>query len=162
MFASAECVLAIGIDAAQTTLANLSRDGSLSRASHAAYRIGIDQLHRAKRPDLAGAWRLVRVQLLEPVYDAGSMSIGMRWEAIGANGALFPALDADITLSRENNGCARLALTGCYRPPLARPGACSGKAVLHNVAEITLRSMVINLAASFEGAVAEGALPARQ
>jgi hypothetical protein len=156
MFASVERVLCIGIDAARERLANLAQDGFLSEASNAAYLSGMGHLRRASQPgELAGTSHLERVQVLEPLYGPGVMDIVIRWEAIDATGALFPVLDADITLSAENGRCARLALTGCYRSVSGRPGACADNSILRNVAGITLQSAVTSLAASLERAEAD-------
>lgn len=148
MFATAQRVLTIGIDAAQTRLATLAEDGSLSEASRAAYRRGMDHLRAAGRPgDRADTSPLARVQVLDPVYVGDRITIGMRWEANGVTGASFPVLDADITLSAEGNECTRLALTGCYRPPVDWLSAIPDKMILRNMAEITLRSAVMSLTA---------------
>jgi hypothetical protein len=45
------------------------------------------------------AGKLVRVRFLDPVYRGDVMSTGLRWEATGPAGSLFPMLDADITIS---------------------------------------------------------------
>ena len=37
-----------------------------------------------------GASRLVRVQVVDPVYRDGAMTLGVRWEAVGVTGGLFP------------------------------------------------------------------------
>jgi hypothetical protein len=151
MFASAERVLSIGIDAAQTRLAKLAQDDSLSEASRAAYLTGTDHLRRGGRPgDPAGPSRLVRVQVMEPLYTVDAVTMGMRWEASGVSDASFPVLDADITLRAEGSNCTRLALTGCYRAPFGSLGTCPDKTVLRNMAEVTLRSAVMGLAAFLE------------
>jgi hypothetical protein len=51
------------------------------------------------------------------------MTVPLRWEATGAAGGLFPALDADLILTAEGQDKTLIALTGCYRPPLGRLGA---------------------------------------
>jgi len=151
MFASAERVLGIGIDAAQTRLAKLAQDDSLSEASRAAYLTGTDHLRQGGRPgDPAGTSRLVRVQVLDPLYTVDAMTMGMRWEASGVSDTSFPVLDADITLRAEGSNCTRLSLTGCYRAPFGWLSTCTDKTILHNMAEITLRSAVMGLAAFLE------------
>jgi dienelactone hydrolase len=47
----------------------------------------------------------------------------MRWEATGVTGRLFPALDADITLTAEGDQATAVTLTGVYRSPLGALGA---------------------------------------
>ena len=45
------------------------------------------------------AAKLVRVRVLDPVYRGDVMTVGLRWEATGPAGGLFPVLDADIAIS---------------------------------------------------------------
>ena len=51
------------------------------------------------------------------------VTMGMRWEALGVTGGLFPVLDADIGLTAEGEEGTRMTLNGVYRPPLAALGA---------------------------------------
>jgi hypothetical protein len=74
------------------------------------------------------------------------MSVGLRWEAAGAAGSLFPVLDATITISPAGRSTARLALAGCYRPPLGHLGAALDTAVLHRVATATISSLLRSVA----------------
>lgn len=60
--------------------------------------------------------KLVQVSFLDPIYRDDTMSVGLRWEAAGTTGSLFPVLDATITICPEREQAARLALAGCYRP----------------------------------------------
>jgi len=77
------------------------------------------------------------------------MTVGLRWEATGPAGSLFPVLDADISISPAEEQSApaagqsaRLALRGTYRPPLGRLGAGLDQAVLHRVATATMRALL--------------------
>jgi hypothetical protein len=154
MFVSAERVLRVAIGTAQARLTKLVRDGSLGETSLSAYRGGVDMLRVGPLGGLPGASRLVQVQVLDPVCRDDAMTMGMRWEATGATGGLFPVLDADITLSPEGSWLTRLAITGCYRPPFGGLGATMDRVLMHTVAEHTLRSAVKSLATYLEGAVA--------
>jgi hypothetical protein len=60
--------------------------------------------------------------------------VGVRFEPVGVNGALFPVLDADIKLSAEGSQGTRVALTGCYRPPFGALGARLDRMLMHTVA----------------------------
>jgi hypothetical protein len=152
MFASAECVLGIGTDAAQARLASLARDGSLGDASCAAYWSGIRLLMRVTPPGgLTAMSRLAGIRVLDPVYGVGAMTIGMRWEAIDATGGMFPVLDADMVLSPEHGRRTRLALTGCFRAPFGGLDVPLDRTLLQSVAEFILRSAVASIAASLEG-----------
>jgi hypothetical protein len=91
VFVSGEKAFDVSIGVAQLRLANLAQGGRLKAASKVAYQGGIDHLVRAGPfGDLPGASRLVRVQFVDPVYRDGSMTVGLRWEAIGMAGGLFP------------------------------------------------------------------------
>ena len=47
--------------------------------------------------------RLVKVQFRHLVTHEDSAVWALRWEVTGKTGALFPVLDADITLTRAGN-----------------------------------------------------------
>jgi hypothetical protein len=147
MFVADEIMLDIGFPAAQARLVNLARRGGLSGASKAAY---TDELSAVIRVgpfgDAAGASRLVRVRFLDPVCRGDVMTLALRWEATGVTGALFPVLDADITLTPAGQQATRLALAGSYRAPLSGLGAGLDKAILNRVATATIRALLRNVA----------------
>lgn len=153
MFVTQELTIGIGPDEAQARFANLIRERWLAETSEAAYGEGASGLLRVGPVRLTG--RLVRVTALEPVYRAGAMNVGLRWEATGATGGLFPVLDATLTISpaaqpATGAGAAssRLILAGSYRPPLGRLGAGLDTALLHRVANATVRSLLRDAAAA--------------
>jgi hypothetical protein len=150
MFVSAGQALDVSIGVAQSRLAGIVRDGSLTQSSQQAYLGGMDHLLRVgPLGDRPGTSRIVRVQLLDPVYRHGAMTVGMRWEAVGVAATLFPVLDADIRLTAGSQGRGtRLEITGCYRPPLGALGAGLDRMVMNRVAELTVRAVLTSLAAS--------------
>jgi hypothetical protein len=160
MFVADEIVLDIGFPAAQTRLVNLARRGGLSGASRAAY---ADELSAVIRVgpfgDAAGASKLVRVRFLDPVCRGDVMTLALRWEATGVTSALFPVLDADITLTPAGRQSTRLALAGSYRAPLGGLGAGLDKAILHRVATATIRALLRNVA---DGLASPGTTAARR
>jgi hypothetical protein len=147
MFVAHELVLDVGLRAAQARLANLARGPGLSGSSQAAYDGGLAGLSRVgPLGDIPGASKLVRVRLLDPVYRGESMRLGLRWEAAGVTGALFPALDADISLTPAGAQRTRLALVGVYRAPLGRFGAGLDRVILNQVAAATIRVLLQSVA----------------
>jgi len=147
MFATHELELGVSCPAAQARLVNLAYGNGLSGASRDAYEGGFAPLIRVgPLGDVPGASKLVRVRFLDPVYRGGAMTLGLRWEATGMSGGLFPVLDADLTLTPAGEHTTRLALTGSYRPPLGRLGAGLDRAILHQAATATIRSLVHNIA----------------
>jgi hypothetical protein len=157
VFASAEQVIDVRLSAAQVRLARLLYGGWLSQASDEAYRRSADDALRVgpfgDRPVTS---RLVRVRFTDPAYRDHEMRIGLRWEAVGVTGGLFPALDADIIL-RAIGERTRVGLTGTYRPPLGTLGAGLDRLVLRNVAAATISAFLNQLTSALEdGLVVDG------
>ncbi len=152
MFLSDQRTVTVGIGAARGRLADLVQDGWLGEASEAVYRGGIDHLLRVGPfGDLPGVSRQVRIQFLDPVDRDDSVTVGMRWEAIGVTGGLFPVLDANIRLTAEADEGTRMTLAAVYRPPFGALGAGLDRVLLHRVAMATIHSLMTNLASALEG-----------
>ena len=145
MFVAQELTVGTGFRTAQAHFANLMYGTWLAEASQAAYDGALTGLLRVG-PAGPVAAKLVRVSFLDPVYRGDVLTVGMRWEATGAAGALFPVLDANITISPAGDHTARLSLAGSYRPPLGRLGAGLDRGVMHQVAAATMRSLLRNVA----------------
>ena len=157
MFVTEERVLALGFGVASARLARLVDGGGLRGASETAYEGGAEYLMRVgPLGDTRGVSRLVRVRTMPPLYRDGVMVVGMRWEASGVTGGLFPVLDADIRLSAHGPARSRIALTGAYRPPFGPLGASLDKLLLGTVATATVRTMLAQLAAALD----DGTVPA--
>ena len=146
MFVASDRSLDIPCAAARARLVNLVRSEAFSQASHAAYQRGLEAVIRVgPLGDLPGASKLVRVRLLDPVDHGDATTMGMRWEATGAASSLFPVLDADITVEPDGEDRTRLALAGTYRAPFGRLGAGLDRAILHRVADATLRALLADI-----------------
>jgi hypothetical protein len=151
MFLSDQRVLTVSIGAARARLANLVDGGWLGGASRAVYQEGMDHLVRVGPVGgLPGVSRLVRVQFLDPVDRGDSVTRGMRWEAIGVTGGLFPVLDANITLTTEGEKSTLMTLTAVYRPALGALGAGLDRVLLHRVAAATVHSLMTSMARALE------------
>lgn len=147
MFIHEELALKVGFGQAQARLANLTQDGWLCDVSERAYENGMTGLMRVgPLGDLPGMSKLVQVYVREPVVRAASAVLTLRWEATGPGGGLFPALDADITLTPDGDSASTLTLDGSYRPPLAGLGAGLDKTLLRPVAGATIRSLLTRMA----------------
>jgi hypothetical protein len=152
MFVSDQRLCPVGIGAARARLVNLAHGGWLGGASAAAYRDGLDQLlWVGPFGEVPGLSRLVQAHFLDPVERDGSVTVGMRWEATGVTGRLFPALDADITLTAEGDQATAVTLTGVYRSPLGALGAGLDRALLHHVATATVSSLLTRMGKALEG-----------
>jgi hypothetical protein len=156
MFVCEERVLAVSFAAASARLANLADGGWLREVSENVYHGGVEYLMRVGPVGaVPGASRLVRVRFTEPAYREGEVTMGLRWEATGVTGGLFPALDADIRLTATGNQGTRVTLAGSYRPPLGALGTGLDRLLLRSVATATIRTLLTRVAAVLAGAPAE-------
>ena len=162
MFVTQELTVGTGLRQAQARFTNLLHGAWLAEASTAAYDGAVTGLLRVGPAGFAAA-KLVRVSLLDPVYRDEVMTIGLRWEATGPAGGLFPVLDANISIlpgqdegTADGRQTARLALTGSYRPPLGRLGAALDQVALHRVATATIRALLQDVAAALTGLAPAG------
>ncbi len=143
MFVRDEVRLDLGFPAAQARLASLASSGFLLRASDSAYGEGTTGLTRVgPLGSVRGMSKLVEVRYRDLVADQDSARLPFRWEATGPGGALFPALDADITLTPDGEHATVLNVTGVYRPPAGALGAGLDRAILCRVADATIRAFV--------------------
>jgi hypothetical protein len=152
MFIAQAVTIDVDCRAAQARFTNLLHGNWLAGVSEAAYDGALTGLLRVGPAGPAAA-KLVRVRFLDPAYRGGAMTVGLRWEATGPAGGLFPVLDADIVISPGGEEgtpaaeqSARLAVTGAYRPPLGRLGAGLDQVVLRGVAAATTRRLLGSLA----------------
>ncbi len=156
MFLAEEVIVGTGFRQAQARFVSLLHGNWLARASEAAYGETVTGLLRVG-PAGGVATKLVQVSFLDPIYRDDTMSVGLRWEAAGTAGSMFPVLDATITIGPAGQETARaigpagqetarLALAGSYRPPLGRLGAALDTALLHAVATATIRHLVRGMA----------------
>jgi hypothetical protein len=146
MFLAEDVVVGTGSRQAQARFVSLLHGNWLAKASQDAYGETVTGLLRVGPAGNVAA-KLVQVSFLDPIYRDGTMSVGLRWEAAGSTGGMFPVLDATITIGpEEEEDTARLALAGSYRPPLGRLGAALDTALPHAVATATVRHLVRGMA----------------
>lgn len=155
VFVQAEVLVDAAFSAAAAGLTRLAGGGWLAEASEGAYESSLVGLARVGPfGDVRGMSKLVQVYARDVQIRDGRAVLTLRWEATGPTGGLFPALDADITLTPAGDGQSRLTLDGAYRPPFAALGASLDKLVLHRVATPTAKSLLSQLAAAVTAAMA--------
>jgi hypothetical protein len=93
--------------------------------------------------------RAVRVTLGACRERGRGLAAAIRWEEAELP-ALFPVLDGDLELTPLGPDQCRLILSASYLPPLGELGRRLDRALLHRVAESTVRSFLLRLAASLE------------
>jgi hypothetical protein len=85
--------------------------------------------------------RRVAVRLGEPVRFPSMTSLPLTWEPLGLEG-LLPRLEADIEIGPLGEDRTQLAVSALYRPPLGAVGRAADRALLHRVAEATLKDFL--------------------
>ena len=88
------------------------------------------------------------------------LQLTLRWESTGPGGRLFPALDADITLTPAGEHATLLGLAGSCRPPPGSLGAGLDRAILHRVAAATIRAFISRVADSIDTGPSRARTPA--
>jgi hypothetical protein len=144
LFVGDHILMDVGLDSAWRQLERLAHDGVLLSASEHAYGEGITGLVETGGL-AAGMSRLVGVQPGDLLETEGCVRLWLRWEAIGSDGTLFPALDADLTLSPAGENTTMLTLAGVYRLP-EHAGAGLDPGILRCFAAITIDSFIARLA----------------
>jgi hypothetical protein len=148
MFADQAVTLDVGFPVARDKFLLLAHGKRLDGLSRDAYADGLaSQIRVGPLGGVPGMSKLVRVSLLDPVRRDDSVLVPMRWEATGLMGRLFPVLDANLMLGRDDQGRGVLRIAGVYRPPLGGLGEELDQIVLRRVASATLRSLLRRIAA---------------
>ena len=100
VFVAGEVLLDLSFPAAAARLADLAHGGSLTHASQEAYDDGLTGLVRVGPPGAAADMsKLVEAHVLDVATRGESAVLALRWETTGPGGRLFPALDADMSLT---------------------------------------------------------------
>jgi hypothetical protein len=144
---------------ARCQLQRLASDGVRLGASEYAYRRGITGLIQAAGP-AAALTRLAGVEPGDLAETDGRARLWLRWHATGPGSALFPALDADLTLSPAGEQTTVFAVAGVYRLP-DQVAAGLDPDMVRCLAEVTIRSFITRLACALTHP-AGTAIPARR
>jgi hypothetical protein len=148
MFVEAHIAVPMSLADACEAFAEVLRSREFHAHSADAYAEGLDLLLRVgPRGSASGLSKQVQVHLLEERISASTHVFPLRWEATGASGRLFPALDANLGLTPSGEGSTLLSIIGRYEPPLGALGKRLDRAMLARVAEATTRSLLRRLAA---------------
>jgi hypothetical protein len=120
--------------------------GDLTGWADAAYRDGEDLRARVgvggKRPVIA---KTVTLDVGRPVRSPHQTTIPLSWKATGAPG-LFPQMNADLTIARLGPEMAQLGFSGSYEAPGGPVGHAIDAALLHRIAEASVKSFVDRIA----------------
>lgn len=92
----------------------------------------------------------VKVELGEPEAHGDWTDVPISWKATFPE-HLFPTLTGRLELAPVDKTETRLTVSGMYEPPLGRIGAVIDEALMHNVAEATVRELTEEIAAQLGG-----------
>ena len=109
------------------------RDGEELRA-----RVGVG----GKHPLIA---KTVTLAVGRPVRSPAQTMIPLSWKATGAPG-LFPQMNADLTVARLGPEMTRLGFSGSYEAPGGPVGQVIDEALLHRIAESSVKGFVDRIA----------------
>jgi len=91
--------------------------------------------------------KLVMIELRDPLRFPSRTLVPMTWRPTGAE-AIFPTLDADLEVATLGTDRTQVSLSARYRPPLGVLGHVVDRALLHRVAEATIKDFVDRVARS--------------
>jgi len=86
----------------------------------------------------------VQIELGKPFRLASKTVRPMEWRATGAE-ILFPSLEADLEVAALGGNRTQVSVSGRYRPPLGPVGNVIDRALLHRVAEATIKDFLDRL-----------------
>lgn len=89
--------------------------------------------------------KAVEMEIGDPARGATQTWIPLRWEATGVPG-LFPTMDADVVIASVAPELTQIALRGSYRVPLGPVGRAVDRAILHRLAEASVKAFVDRIA----------------
>ncbi len=146
MFVAGQVQAEVSFTLARARLARLARAGGLLGASHGAYGAGLAGVVPADPPGVPRMAGLVRAHFGDLIAHRNSARVALRWEAIAPGGELFPALDADLTLSPAGDQETTLMLAGVYRLPPGTQGDGLDRAVVRRIATTTIQAFLNRIA----------------
>ena len=91
----------------------------------------------------------VVIELGQPRRLPSRVLLPLRWAATGP-AALFPAMEGDLEIGALGPGATQLALSASYEPPLGRLGGLLDQALLHRLAEATVKDFLDRVGAAIE------------
>jgi hypothetical protein len=83
----------------------------------------------------------VELRIGEPYRIPGKTVLPITWSATGTQ-ELFPSLEGDLEIAALGEHRSQLALSARYKPPLGAVGRVLDRALLHRVAEATVKDFV--------------------
>lgn len=97
----------------------------------------------------------VEIEIGKPYVIPAKTMLPITWRATAA-GRIFPQLEADIEIAPLGVSRTQLSISARYRPPLGPVGRVLDKALLHRVAEATVKDFLDRVGEGVEARVSHG------
>ncbi len=94
--------------------------------------------------------RHVAMDLGVPTRLASKLVLPITWRPDGTSGALFPRLEADLEVGQLGPARTQLSISARYDPPLGLVGRVVDRALLHRVAEATVKDFMDRVGGAVE------------
>lgn len=94
----------------------------------------------------------VEISIGSPYRIPSKTLLPMTWKATGAE-RMFPQLDADIEVAALGANRTQLSISARYRPPMGVIGRALDRALLHRVAEATIKDFLDRVGESIQGRI---------
>lgn len=91
----------------------------------------------------------VEIELGRPVATPGRTWLPISWHATGPRG-IFPSLEGELEIAALGPNLTQLGLSARYKPPFGLAGEALDRALLHRVAEATVRDFVERVAGALQ------------
>jgi len=95
----------------------------------------------------------VVVEVGQPVKTSSWASIPLNWKATFPE-KLFPAMTGKVELAPVDQGVTKLTVSGMYEPPLGAVGRQIDEALMHGIAEATVKELADSIANRLNKAIA--------
>ena len=145
VFAGHRVVLAVSFGTGRARLGLLARDGCCCGPATRPTATESSAWAQAAGP-AAGLSRLAAVGLADLADTDHCARMALRWEALAADGKVFPALEADVMLTPAGEQITLLAVAGTYRRPSGWAGAELDQAIVRRCAAATIRGFMARIA----------------
>jgi hypothetical protein len=83
----------------------------------------------------------IEVTVGRPKRTVGATLVPIRWQAVSTSW-LFPALEGQLEIAPLGTSKTQLGLSAAYDPPLGLAGKIADRALLHRVAEVTIKDFL--------------------
>jgi hypothetical protein len=94
----------------------------------------------------------VEISFGQPVCAFGQARLPLSWSATGP-ARLFPSFEADLEIAALGPARTQISISGRYRPPMGSVGRVFDRALLHRVAEATVKDFLDRVGERVSGRV---------